>query len=251
MKFRRLLAALAILLAGCGPAAPKRPRLCLFVGFDVSGSFMKSPYYDDAVEFLARYIHAHMAGLGDLEVPDYLFVGPVGGHAKDEAKTLYPKQTFEGKSPEDLAVELRKMFPKQERDDYTDFNSFFRQVSDTVKEKNLVLRPIAILLVSDGVPATGNVAKKSEMRKVSLNPLENLSRNVTVRLVYTDAVTGKEWRDEVPRRRVKVWTQDAAVMVTWKDPSVWQNGKPIAEQAKFLEWVKDNVDFGVRSKRVN
>ena len=41
----------------------------------------------------------------------------------------------------------------------------------------------AVLLVSDGVPATGNVAKKSEMRKVSLQPLENLSRNVTVRLV--------------------------------------------------------------------
>ena len=37
---------------------------------------------------------------------------------------------------------------------------------------------------------------------------------------YTDAVTAKNWRDEVPRKRVKIWTQDAVVMADWKDPKL-------------------------------
>ena len=250
MKVFRTFAASALLLAACSPQAgsPKRPRLCLFVGFDVSGSFLKSPYYEDAVQFLSQYLSAHLTGAGGLDVPDALFVGPVGGKTGNEAKTFFPKQTFEGKSPDELAAKIRELFPNKEKDDYTDFNIFFSQVADTVKEKYLVLRPIVLVLLSDGIPSTG---KKPSYRELNLNPLENLSRNVTVRLLYTDAVTGKKWRDEAPRRRGKVWTQDAKVMTGWKDPAVWEPSKAPADQAKFFAWVKDNVDFPVRSKRVN
>ena len=55
----------------------------------------------------------------------------------------------------------------------------------------------------------------------------------------------------VPRRRVKVWTQDAEVMVSWKDPKILLPETAMEEQTHFLAWVKDNVDFGVRARRVN
>jgi hypothetical protein len=57
-------------------------------------------------------------------------------------------------------------------------------------------------------------------------------------------------QDQVPRRRVKVWTQDAAVMTYWKNPSTWDAGKPVEQQEKFFLWLKDNVDFATRSRRV-
>jgi hypothetical protein len=250
-SFRILTAAVVLLLGACAPAGPKKPRLCLFVGFDVSGSFLKSPNYGDAVEFLGRYLHAHMAGIDGLEVPDEVFVGAIGGEKKNDVKTLFPKQAFAGKSPEEISAKVREFFPKNAKDDYTDFNAFFTQVADTVKSKNLVLRPIAIVLLSDGVPAAGSDPKKPDYRAIKMNPLENLSRNVTVRILYTDAVTGKSWRDEVPRKRVKVWTQDAVVMKTSKDPAVWKDGVSVEEQDKFIAWVKDNVDFPVRAKRVD
>jgi hypothetical protein len=242
---------LALALAGCGQTAnpgPKKPRLCLFIGFDVSKSFVKGKYYDDAVDFLAHYIHVHINGMGGLDVPDQLFVGSIGGKQKDEAKTFFPKETFEGKSPQVIAAKLRELFPPTAKDDYSDFNAFFDQVTETVKNKNLVLRPISIVAVSDGVPYTGG---KTDYRKVSVAGLENLSRNVTVRLLYTDAVTGKDWQMKVPRKRVKVWTQDAPVMVYWRDPAVMVPGKELAQQDKFFSWLKNNVDFAARAKRVD
>ncbi|MGH8015591.1 MAG: hypothetical protein ACREBV_05325, partial [Candidatus Zixiibacteriota bacterium] len=83
-----------------------------------------------------------------------------------------------------------------------------------------------------------------------VRPLEKLSRSVTIRLLYTDAVVGKDWQTKVPRSRVKIWTQDAVVLATWKDPKIFAPGRPLEKQDKFFEWVKDNVDFGVRAHRV-
>jgi hypothetical protein len=114
--------ALALSLAGCGQftkPGPKKPRLCLFVGFDVSASFAKGKYYNDAVDFLAYYLHSHIEGLGGLEVPDQLFVGSIGGRQKDEAKTFFPKETFEGKSPAVIGAKLRELFPQNAKDDFS------------------------------------------------------------------------------------------------------------------------------------
>src|SRR5438105_7501811 len=111
--------------------------------------------------------------------------------------------------------------------------------------------PRSIVLMTDGVPDVGGNTRDERFRNLNLKPLEGLSRNITVRVLYTDAVTAKSWRDEVPRKRVKVWTQDAVVMTEWKDPRTTLPGRPIAEQARFFSWVRDNVDFQPRLRRVD
>jgi hypothetical protein len=113
-----------------------------------------------------------------------------------------------------------------------------------------VLRPITIVMVSDGIPDVTRNGKTS-YASVDLKPLERLARSVTVRLLYTDAVVGKSWQTEVSRKRVKVWTQDADVMRSWRDPKIMVADVPFDQQPHFFGWVGDNVDFGVRSRRVN
>ena len=63
----------ALLIAGLlapacttGPVTkvPEAPRLVMFIGVDISGSFMHGKYFNDSIQFLARYIHAHLNGLG-------------------------------------------------------------------------------------------------------------------------------------------------------------------------------------------
>ncbi|RMF65844.1 MAG: hypothetical protein D6743_07360 [Calditrichaeota bacterium] len=255
-KNNRWVAALGCtlcLLAGCGllnSDQQPRPRLTMFVGVDISGSFMKSPYYEDSLDFLATYLYCHLNGIGGLEVPNALFVSSIGGAQADEPKTFYPKQMFENKSIQEIRATLDEIFPKTVSNPFTDYNAFFEQCALMVKNKNLVLRPISIVMLSDGIP---DVKKDgaTDFRSLTLKPLERLSRNVTVRLLYTDAVVGTNWQTRVPRRRVKVWTQDAEVMVGWKDPAILLPDTPLEQQQHFFAWVKDNVDFGVRARRVN
>jgi len=239
---------LAILLAGCD-TAPK-PRLSLFVGVDISGSFINSAYFDDSIDFLAHYIYGHLNGLGGLEVPKVLFVSSIGGATADEAKTFYPIQSFQNKSIEEIANRLREIFPKEISNPLTDYNAFFEQVALTVRNKNLVLRPISIVMVSDGIPDVEKEGQ-TDFRSIVVKPLELLARSVTIRLLYTNAVVGKNWQTKVKRNRVKIWTQDAEVLVSWKDPDILLPGKQIEEQTHFFDWIKDNVDFGVRSRRVD
>ena len=250
------VAALApVRLASGVPAAQSAPaapgRLVLFVGVDISGSFMNGRYFDDSIEFLARYIHAHLNGLGGMEVPHSMFVGSIGGMKKGEAKTLYPIQTFQDRTVEEIMAQLKVLFPRERQNPFTDYNAFFGQVADMVDAKKLILKPVSIVLLSDGKPDLGGTSRSQKFRHIKLKPLENLSRNITLRILYTDAVTAKGWRDEVPRKRVKVWTQDAVVMSEWKDPKTLVPGKPFGEQQKFFAWVKDNVDFQPRLRRVN
>lgn len=246
--FRCLIVVLVILLAGCEATDPK-PRLSMFVGVDISGSFTNSGYYGNAIEFLATYLHAHLNGAGGMEVPNVLFVSSIGGATADEPKTFYPKQTFEGKSVEEIAERLREMFPQNTKNPYTDFNAFFEQIASTVRNRKLVLRPISIVMITDGVPDVKREGR-TDFRSINLRPLEILSRNITVRVLYTSAGTGRSWQTEVPRSRVKVWTQDADVMVSWKDPSILVADKPVNEQEKLIRWIEDNVNYGVSARRV-
>lgn len=241
-------------LNGCGllpgSQADPKPRLTLIVGVDISGSFMKSGYYEDSLDFLAHYLYCHLNGLGGLEVPNVLFVSSIGGATADEPKTFYPIQTFQNKSVAEIRETLLQTFPKTTSNPFTDFNAFFEHCALMVRNKNLILRPLSIVMLSDGRP---DVKKEGEtdFRSLVVKPLERLSRNITIRLLYTNAVVGAHWQTRVPRRRVKVWTQDAEVMVSWKDPKILLPETPMAEQTHFLAWVKDNVDFGVRARRVN
>ena len=244
------LVLVSVIVSGCSVSTSEpEPRLCMFIGMDISGSFMNGKYFDESIDFLAHYIYSHLNGLGGLEVPDVLFVSSIGGARANEPKTFYPIQTFENKSVAEIATELKGIFPKEKPNPFTDYNAFFEQVAHTVKSKNLVLRPVSIVMISDGIP---DVQKngKTDFGSIVLNPLEKLSRNITLRLLYTDAVVGKDWQTKVKRTRVKVWTQDAEVLATWKDPKIMIPGKKLENQGRFFDWVKDNVDFGVRSHRV-
>jgi hypothetical protein len=241
---------LALCIAGCGISSnDPKPRLAMFVGMDISGSFMSSEYFDDSIDFLAHYIYCHLNGLGEFDVPAVLFVSSIGGATLDEPKTFFPIQTFENKSVEEISAELLKMFPKENPNPFTDYNAFLEQVALTVKNKNLVLRPISVVMISDGIP-DATPGGKTNYRNINVKQLEKLSRSVTIRLLYTDASVGKDWQTKVPRSRVRIWTQDASVLVSWRDPKILTPGAPLYKQERFFQWVRDNIDFGVRSKRV-
>jgi len=251
--FMKKLIALCLLITtlsivSCSGEA--KPRMCMFVGLDISGSFMRGKYFDDSINFMAHYLYTHLNGLGDAEIPNALFVSSIGGANADEPKTFFPIQTFQNKSIEEIRAKLREIFPKNIENPYTDYNAFMEQVALTVKNKNLVLRPISIVMISDGIP---DVKKdgKTDFRSIVLEPLETLSRSVTVRLLYTSAVVGKNWQTQVKRRRVKVWTQDAQVMVSWRDKNIMQPDSTFEDQSRFFAWLDDNVDFGVRSRRID
>jgi len=125
------------------PAEAPTPRLVMFVGVDISGSFMNGHYFDDSIQFLARYIYGHLNGIGNMEVPHSLFVGSIGGYKKDEPKTLYPIESFQNRSVEEIEARLREIFPKGRVNHFTDFNAFFTQVGDMIDQKKLLLKPIS------------------------------------------------------------------------------------------------------------
>src|ERR1041385_569425 len=110
--------------------APKPGRLVLFIGVDISGAFMNGVYFDDSIEFLARYIHAHLNGLGGMEIPNAMFVGSIGGVNKGEAKTLFPIQTFQDRTVQEIEAQLRTIFPRKRENPFTDYNAFFSQVAE-------------------------------------------------------------------------------------------------------------------------
>ncbi len=250
-----LLTALALLPAGSTQAGwldmTPQPRLVMFVGIDMSGSFLKGPDFDDSISFLSRYLYAHLNGLEGLDKPAALFVGTIGGNKADEAKVFYPIEIFQNKSPEEIEAKLHELFPKTHEDLYTDYNAFFDKVTEMVKDRKMILKPLTVIMVSDGMLDIPGKNGRHDYRSINLMPMEKLSRNVTLRLLYTSPTVGKKWESLIPRRRVKVWTQEAPVMETWKDPKIFIPADPMEKQGLFVKWVKNNVDFGVRIKRVD
>ena len=131
MRILSLAVLLATLLAPAHPAAgvqvapasdhplAKPGRLVVFIGVDISGSFMDGVYFDDSIEFLARYIHAHLNGLGGMEIPNALFVGSIGGAKVGEAKTLFPIQTILDSSDERIESRLTGSAPESQPRDRT------------------------------------------------------------------------------------------------------------------------------------
>jgi len=245
-------AILLVVIGGCNvsPSEQHKPRTTLFIGVDASGSFKNSGYYENALTFLAHYIYGHLNELGGLEKPKVLFVASVGGKSRSEPKTFHPIHDFEGKDIVQIEADLRSWFPPS--DTLTDFNPFFHEVARITKERNLVLSPITVMIVTDGIPdsTTSGVKAGSQAlyQQINLDPLEYLSRNVTLRLAYVSPKVGEQWRAHVPRKRVRLWTVDAEVMKGWKDQM--QPGVDTAKQGRFWKWLRDNVDFRVRSTKV-
>ncbi len=243
-----LIAAAALPLLGCMRPSDGNhvPRSTLVVGIDVSGSFYE--HYDDAITFAAHYIHGHLNGYGDLRVPSSVFVGAIGGGQPGEAKSFQPVHAFQGKSPEQIEAFLRQLYPAE--DSFTDFNVFFDRVATLVKRQNLILAPLNIVMFSDGVHDLRGDIKPDESpyEQIDLGPLEYLSRNVTIRLLYASPTVAVDWERRVTRRRVRVWTVDAPVMLGWHEQVV--DGLPEAQQIDLWKWVSDNVNFRVRSRRL-
>ncbi len=226
-------------------------NLVLFIGMDISGSFKNRQYFDDSIKFAAHYLYAHLRGIGGLKVPKALFVGSIGGASVNEAKTFFPIQTFQYKSIEDIEKELRKIFPTKTTNKFTDFNAYFDQVATFMRNRKLVMKPTDIVLFSDGIPDAPTPNGTTNYKMLDLKPLENLSRKITVRVLYTSAVTGAAWQSEVPRKRVRVWTQDDQVMAQWKSPDIFLKDVPFEKQDRFFKWIQENVDFPIRVKKVN
>lgn len=236
---------LVFVVACTPPTEQQKPRLVMFIGVDISGSFQKTGYYDDAMTFLANYIYGHLNGLGELEKLREMFVGSIGGQATGEPKAFYPIHDFEGKDIAQIDEMLRGCFSP--KDIITDFNAFFKEVARTTKDRNLALAPLSILIVTDGIPALETSEGKADYKLIDLDPLEYLSRRVTVRLLYLDPKVAQHWHDDVPARRVRIWTVAGEVMAGWKNQM--ELGKEPARQQKLWKWIKDNVDFRVRSRR--
>ena len=240
-------AALAALVLGCTPPANgPPPRSTLVIGLDVSGSFRSGGNFDDAIEFASLYIYAHMKGFSDLRRPTDVFVGTMGGQRTAEAKTFHPIQDLSGKTPAQIAASLRSWFP--ETDPITDYNAFFERVAVHVQRQNLTLAPLSIVMFSDGIPDIPGAKGADLYRRINLTPLEYLSRSVTVRLLYASPRVAQHWENNVPRKRVRLWTQDADVMEGWRRHVV-TSASP-ERQDSLWSWMKNVVDFRVRRGKV-
>jgi hypothetical protein len=238
-----LVAALAVLVLGCEP--PKNappPKSTLIIGLDVSGSFRKSGKFNDAVEFASLYIYAHMKGFHGLTRPTDVFVGTMGGEKAGVAKTFHPIQDLTGKSAAQIEASIRAWFP--ETDPITDYNAFFERVAVHVQRQNLGLAPLSIVMFSDGIPDIPGAKGDQLYRRIDVSPMEYISRSVTVRLLYATPKVAQKWEKLVPRKRVKLWTQDADVMAGWKRHKV--ASAPMEKQDSLWSWMKNVVDFRVR-----
>ena len=240
--------ALVTLAAACTPVQDdaRRARSSLFIGIDVSGSFRSTGNYEDAIEFASHYMYGHLNGLGDLSVPSAVFVGSVGGDRPGEPKSFQPIHAFKGKSPEEIAAVLRENFPPE--DGFTDFNAFFERVASMVKQRGLILAPLNIVIFSDGVPdlTARPGADESRYANIDVSKLEYLSRSVTIRLLYASPTVSVGWERDINRRRVRMWTVDDEVMVGWREQLEADGDASVKEN--LWTWVKDNVDFRVRSR---
>jgi hypothetical protein len=242
------LCAVAGLAGACAPASGGEQRVArstLVIGIDVSGSFRKGGNYESSIDFAANYIYAHLHGLGGLKQPTAMFVGSIGGERAGETKSFQPIHTFQSMSVEQIAAYLRKEYPS--RDGLTDFNPFFERVAVLVKRQGLVLSPLNVVLLTDGIPDAPSPRGDSlgKYQRIDLGELEYISKSVTVRVLYPRPTVAVHWEHRVPRQRVRMWTVDDEVMSTWKRH--YRAGAPPEQQDTLWKWISDNVDFRVRS----
>jgi hypothetical protein len=227
---------------------PRIARSTLIIGIDVSGSFQRDGRYESAIDFAANYLYGHLHGLGGLKQPTAVFVGSIGGEKPFETKSFQPIHTFQNMSVSEIAAYLRREYPA--RDGLTEFNPFFDRVGTLVKRQNLVLSPINIVLLTDGLPDTPAARGDSlgPYRKIDLSKMEYLSKSVTLRLLYPSPTIAVRWERVIPRRRVRIWTVDNEVMQTWRRQ--YRPGASSAQQSALWKWIADNVDFPVRAMTV-
>jgi hypothetical protein len=242
-------ALLAVLLTCKPPANAPPPRSTLVVGLDVSGSFRQTPHFNDALDFAALYIYAHLHGLHGLRQATDIFVGSLGGERPGQPKTFHPIQDLTEKSPQEIEASLRAWFP--ETDPITDFNGFFQRLSVHIRRQNLVLAPLNVVMFTDGLPdfpGAGHLSPQARFARVDMSPLEYLSRSVSVRVLYVRPQVAQNWERLVKRQRVRIWTQDSDIMKGWRRHEL--PGTPLEQQDSLLSWMDKIVDFRVRRGKI-
>ncbi len=119
-----------------------------------------------------------------------------------------------------------------------------------MKRQNLILKPVTVIVISDGVPdVTARSAAGAEDDRysmISMDPLEFLSRNVTVRLLYASPTVAVRWERDIERRRVRMWTVDGEIMRGWRSQITL--GIPVDRQERLWTWIEENVDFRARRR---
>lgn len=219
-------------------------RSTIFVGIDVSGSFTKTKKFKDGMKFLGQYIEGHLKGEGGLSVPVDLYIGGIGGNSKEDPQDFYPVHEFRGLSAKEIESKLNKEFSHQ-KDNLTDFNTFFKRIKTMVKQKNLFMAPIDVIMITDGVPEIAGRSKlaiKQGYSNINLSPLEYLTRNINIRILYTGPKVGNNWRKYVPTKKIKIWTVEPNVMYGWQG-QLTRHGK-----VGLYTWVRDNIDLKIRSR---
>jgi len=224
----------------------KTVKNTMFIGIDVSGSYTGTSSFRDGISFLSHYIYYHLHQTGGLTRPTDLYVGGIGGDDKEDPQAFYPIHDFDGRSIEQIKDKLMKEFAKQ-KDNLTDFNEFFARVKTITKQKNLVLAPISIILLTDGVAEIAAGVKdkkiiKQAYSKIDVSPLEYLSNDVSIRLLSVSPSVGSHWRSYVPTMRIKIWTVETEVMQGWAD-QLRLKGKD-----GLCTWIRDNVDLRIMSR---
>lgn len=252
-RFRFLLFAALLLLPACNhPQQDVGPRLSLFVGIDISGSYRRSAHFNDSLRFLSYYIYGHLNGIGGMEKTRALFVGSIGGDTPNEPKALHPIQEFQGKSARQIEAKMRGLFSIQ-GNYLTDFNSFFKRISEVVQKRGLALTPLTIVIISDGVPDVpldgGRRIVEGLYEKIDVSPLEYLARNVTIRILYPSPTVAQKWERAIPRQRVRIWPVESDVMNGWKE-QMKNHGTKLEDQEMFWKWVLDIVDHRVRRQKI-
>jgi len=251
LPLRLLFIALLSLTLGCSPTQEEeKPRLSLFVGVDTSGSFTRTPHFKDSLRFLSYYLYAHLNGIGEFEKPRALFVGSIGGDTPNEPKAFYPIQLFERKNRDEIEAKLTELFTVK-GNFLTDFNAFFKRVSEVAQKQNLVLTPIAIVVVSDGVPEViGNGKKlvRQAYGKIDVSPLEFLARNVTIRILYASPKVAAAWERDIPRQRVRIWPVEAEIMQGWQEQL--GNHARLEEEKRLWKWIQEIVNHRVRRQKI-
>src|SRR5205823_13243542 len=148
MRGRVTTLVLALGVTACSPSGKAQTaRSTLVIGLDISGSFRRNPSFNGAIEFASLYIYGHLNGVGGLQPNTAIFVGELGGERTGQAKVFHLIQDLSGKSPAQIAADLRAWFPQE--DPITDFNAFFQRAALHVKRHTPVLPPPTVVLFSD------------------------------------------------------------------------------------------------------
>ena len=242
---RRAAAFCLLALGACIPSAGHgRPSAStLIIGIDVGSAFVRDGRYDSSMDFAANYLYAHIRGLGGLDQPTAVFVGPIGGATTGDANAFQPLATFAPMSVAQIAAHLRKEYPA--RDEHVEFTPFFERVAALMTREKLVLSPLEVVLLTDGGPAAPAASGAADSHaRIDLGALEYLSRSVTVRVLYPSTEVAARWEQSVPRRRVRLLAVDRDVMALWERHH--RAGLAPQQQAVLWKWISDHVDVHVR-----